>query len=124
MYLREWTEDGNGDQHFFYSLFESDHRYECRTINAKTEPKCLHVDRFFGRFRLQEQQLRDDQRRDIIVYRSHQTDNPFLKKSAKDVIRSFTSTTLLDDWQDEDRKVIRWLIIIDRLIVSVALSRA
>lgn len=76
-----------------------DGEYECTMIrSSELEKKCLHVNRFFGRFRLQEQQLCDDQGRDVIVDRSHQTDDSFLKKSTEYVVTSFASATLLDDW--------------------------
>ncbi len=52
-------------------------------------------------FRLQEQQLRDDQVRHVVLDRTHDEDHALLQQPRIDVISTFAASGLLDDHGDE-----------------------
>ena len=61
----------------------------------------VQIDVFLGIFRLQEEQLGNDQACDGVVDRRANKDNAFLQKAGEDIVSPFTTACLFDHDGDE-----------------------
>ena len=60
----------------------------------------IEVDIFIRILRLEKQQFSDDHVGNIVVYTTNDKDHPIFEQSRRNIIRSFTPSSLLDDHRD------------------------
>ena len=63
----------------------------------------VHVDGFLAGLRLEEEELRDHQRRDVVVHGAHEADDAVLEQARVDVVAALAPAGLLDDDGHEGR---------------------
>ena len=63
----------------------------------------VHVDGFLAGLRLEEEELRDHQRRDVVVDGAHEADDAVLEQARVDVVAALAPAGLLDDDGHEGR---------------------